>query len=61
MSLIIVKKTKDLFKTHGLKTSDEAVKALDAEFKKMCQKTADTVLTNKLKTVKAVHVQKLNL
>ena len=61
MSLIIFKKTKDLFKARGLKTSDEAVKVLEAEFEKMCQKTADTVLANKLKTVKAVHVPKIHL
>ncbi len=60
MSLIIVKKTKDLFKAHGLKTSDEAVRVLNEEFKKMCEKTADTVLTNKLKTVKGAHVPKLS-
>ena len=61
MSLIIVKKTKDLFKTRGLKTSDEAIKALNAEVEKICQKAADNVLANKLKTVKAPHVPKVNL
>ena len=61
MSLIIVKKTKDMFKSRGLKTSDEAIKALNEEFEKICQKTADTVLANKLKTVKSVHVPKISL
>ena len=37
-----------------LKTSDEAIKALNVEFEKICQKTADNVLANKLKTVKGV-------
>ena len=61
MSLIIVKKTKDLFKTRGLKTSDEAIKALNVEFEKICQKAADNVLANKLKTVKGAHVPKISL
>ena len=61
MSLIIVKKTKDLFKTRGLKTSDEAVKALNREFEKICQKAADNVLANKLKTVKSAHIPKVGL
>ena len=61
MSLIIVKKTKDLFKSRGLKTSDEAIKALNEEFEKICQKTADNVVANKLKTVKGVHVPKISL
>ena len=61
MSLIIVKKTKDLFKTRGLKTSDEAIQALNVEFEKICQKAADTVVANKLKTVKGAHVPKVDL
>ena len=61
MSLIIVKKTKDLFKTRGLKTSDEAIQALNVEFEKICQKAADNVLANKLKTVKGAHVPKISL
>ena len=61
MSLIIVKKTKDLFKARGLKTSDEAIKALNVEFEKICQKAADTVVANKLKTVKSPHVPKVSL
>ena len=60
MSLIVTKKTKDLFKARGLKTSEEAIKALGAEFEKMCKKTADTVLSNNLKTVKATHVPKVS-
>ena len=60
MSLIITKKTKELFKARGLKTSEEAIKALGAEFEKLCKKTADNVTSNNLKTVKAVHVPKVN-
>ncbi len=60
MSLIIVKKTKDLFKTRGLKTSEEAIKALSGEFEKICQKAADNVIANKLKTVKMAHVPKVS-
>ena len=59
--MIIVKKTKDLFKTRGLKTSDEAIKALNQEFEKICQKAADNVLANKLKTVKGAHIPKFGL
>ena len=60
MSLVIVKKTKDLFKTRGLKTSDEAIKAINAEVERICQKAADNVIANKLKTVKAPHVPTVN-
>jgi len=60
MSLIIVKQTKDLFKTRGLKTSDEAIKALNAEFEKICQKAADNVEASQLKTVKRVHVPQVD-
>ena len=58
MSLIVAQKTKDLLKLRGLKTSSEAVKALNKEFEKLCQKTADNVVAKNLKTVKAVHVPK---
>ena len=61
MSFIIVKKTKDLFKEKGLKTSEEAIKALNAEYEKICRKTADTVKSNNLKTVKGAHVPKISL
>ena len=61
MSLIIVKKTKDLFKARGLKTSDEAIKSLNEEFEKICRKAAENVEANRLKTVKAVHVPKISL
>lgn len=61
MSLIIVKKTKDLFKSRGLKTSDEAIQALNKEFEKICRKAADNVEANRLKTVKAAHVPDISL
>ena len=59
-SLVIVKKTKDLFKERGLKTSAEAIDALSKEFEKICHKAADNVLADKLKTVKAAHVPNLD-
>ncbi len=59
MSLIVAKKTKDMFKLRGLKTSHEAVQVLNAEFEKLCQKTADNVLAQDLKTVKAIHVPRV--
>lgn len=60
MSLIIVKKTKDLFKERGLKTSAEAMEALNKQFEKLCHKAADNVVADKLKTVKANHVPSLD-
>ena len=61
MSLVIVKKTKDLFKERGLKTSSEAIEALNKEFEKICHKAADNVVADKLKTVKATHVPNLDM
>ena len=60
MSLVIVKKTKDLFKERGLKTSSEAIDALNVQFEKLCQKAADNVIADKLKTVKANHIPNLD-
>ena len=60
MSLVIVKKTKDIFKSRGLKTSSEAIDALNKQFEKLCQKTADNVVADKLKTVKGVHIPDLS-
>ena len=60
MSLVIVKKTKDLFKARGLKTSAEAIDALNKQFEKLCQKAADNVIADKLKTVKASHIPNLD-
>lgn len=61
MSLIIVKKTKDLFKTRGLKTSDGAIKSLNVQLEKICQKVADKVIASKLKTVKGNHVDTMTI
>ena len=61
MPLVIVKKTKDLFKERGLKTSSEAIEELSKQFEKLCQKAADNVVADKLKTVKATHVPKIDL
>ena len=60
MSLVVTKKVKNLFKTKGLKTSQEAVDALNKELEKLCFKTADRVIANSLKTVKAPHVPKID-
>ena len=61
MSLIIVKKTKDLFKERGLKTSAEAMEALNKQFEQLCHKAADNVVADRLKTVKANHVPNLSV
>ncbi len=60
MSLIIIKKTKDLFKEAGLKTSEEAIKSLNEEFEKMCRKASANVKAKNLKTVKKVHIPKMS-
>ena len=60
MSLVVTKKVKDLFKEKGLKTSQEAVDAVNQQLKNLCLSAADKVLADKLKTVKASHVPKLD-
>ena len=60
MSLVVTKKVKDLFKERGLKTSQEAVDAINQELKKLCLASADKVVSDKLKTVKAHHIPKLD-
>ena len=60
MSLVVTKKVKDLFKEKGLKTSQEAVDAINQELKKLCLVAADRVVSDKLKTVKAHHIPKLD-
>jgi len=64
MSLVIAKKIKDIFKEKGLRTSDEAVAAVNKELEKVCMRicnqTADQVVADKLKTVKASHVPNLD-
>ena len=64
MSLIVAKKIKDIFKEKGLRTSDEAIDAVNRELEKVCMRlcaqAADQVVADKLKTVKATHVPKLD-
>ena len=60
MSLVVTKKVKNLFKTKGLKTSQEAIDTLNKELEKLCFKTADKVIASNLKTVKAVHVPRVD-
>lgn len=57
MSLVVSSKVKAFFKEKGLKTSPEAIKALDEEVKKLCLKAGDKVLADKLKTVKRSHIE----
>ena len=60
MSLIVTKKVKDLFKAKGLKTSQEAVDAINQQLEKLCLSAADKVIADKLKTVKAAHIPQLD-
>lgn len=64
MSLVVTKKIKDIFKGKDLRTSDEAVQAINKELEKVCMRicsqAADRVRADKLKTVKAVHVPNLD-
>lgn len=57
MSLINLSKVRAFFKERGLKTSPEALLALDEEVKKLCLKAGDKVLADKLKIVKRPHVE----
>ncbi len=64
MSLVVTKKIKDIFKAKGLRTSDEAIVAVNQELEKVCMKlcaqAAERVVADKLKTVKATHIPKLD-
>ena len=60
MSLIVTKKVKDLFKSKGLKTSQEAVDAINQQLEKLCLIAADKVIADKLKTVKASHIPQMD-
>ena len=60
MSLVVTKKIKDLFKERGLKTSQDAIDAINKELEKLCLKAADKVQADKLKIVKSGHVPELD-
>ena len=57
MPLINLSKVKAFFKERGLKTSPEALVALDEEVKKFCLKAGDKVLADKLKIVRRSHIE----
>lgn len=59
MSLVVTKNIKDLFKQKGLKTSQQAIDAINKEIEKLCLKATDNVVADKLKIVKANHIPQL--
>ena len=59
--LIVSKKVKELLKQQGLRCSDEGLKAIDEELKKICLKAGDNVLADGLKTLRPAHVPKLDI
>ena len=58
--LIISKKVKQFLKTKGVRLSEGTLQAIDQEVKKLCLKTADNVLADKLKTARPLHVPKID-
>ncbi|MCZ0932620.1 MAG: hypothetical protein OXJ52_05665 [Oligoflexia bacterium] len=60
MSLLVIKKIKDVFKSKGIKVSQNTLANLNKEMEKLCLKTADNVLANKLKVAKPNHVPSLD-
>ena len=60
MSLVVVKTVREIFKKKGLKISKEAIQAINKELEKLCLKSADNVMADKLKIVKASHVPELD-
>ena len=60
MSLIVIKKIKDVFKSKGIKVSQSTLLSLNKEVEKLCFKTADNVSADKLKVAKPNHVPSLD-
>jgi len=60
MSLVVIKNIKDLFRQKGIKTSQQAIDAINKEVAKLCLKAADRVTAEKLKIVKAGHIPQLD-
>ena len=60
MSLLVVKKVRDVFKSKGIKVSQSAIDSLNQELEKLCLKTADNVSADKLKVAKSNHVPSLD-
>ncbi|MCY4321167.1 MAG: hypothetical protein OXC37_02000 [Bdellovibrionaceae bacterium] len=61
MSLIVIKKIKDVFKSKGIKVSQSTLDSLNKELEKLCLKTADNVVADKLKVAKSNHVPSLDM
>ena len=59
--LINSKKVKGLLKTKGVRSSTDALNAINEELKKICLKTTDNVLSKKVKTAKPEHVPKVDI
>ena len=60
MSLVVTKNVKVLFKGKGIKTSQQAVEAINKEVEKLCLKAVDNVAADKLKIVKASHIPQID-
>ena len=60
MSLLVIKKIKDVFKGKGIKVSQGTLDSLNKELEKLCLKTADNVAADKLKVAKSNHVPSLD-
>ena len=60
MSLLVVKKVKDVFKSRSIKVSQGSLDSLNKELEKLCLKTADNVMADKLKVAKPNHVPSLD-
>ena len=59
-NLIVADQLRELFKGRGLKTSPAAVEAINREAQKLCLRTADRAIADKVKIVKAAHVPSLS-
>lgn len=64
MSLVVVKKIKNIFKEKGFRTSESAVKAINAELEKVCFKICDQAArqaeADRVKTIKGTHVPNMD-
>ncbi|MDE0092684.1 MAG: hypothetical protein OXN83_05325 [Oligoflexia bacterium] len=60
MSLLVIKKVKDVFKSKGIKVSQPTLISLNKELEKLCLKTADNVSADRLKVAKPNHVPSLD-
>ena len=58
--LINSKKVKDFLKNKGLRSSADALFAINEELEKICLKTVSNTLAQKIKTIKASQVPKID-